>query len=65
MNLWNKEFKYSYPSKVGFSFFYLLLASPKVLSLGKENKNFVFYFAFHSLIRDFGCAESTSARKRK
>ena len=32
---------------------FVLLVSPKVLPLGKENKNFVFYFAFHSLIRTF------------
>ncbi len=37
--------------------FFSSLASPKVLSLGKENKNFVIYFAFHSLIRTFAAAK--------
>ena len=31
------------------------------LRRGKDNKNFVFCFAFHSLIRTFGFAESTFA----
>ena len=57
MGFWNKEFKYSYPIR-------LVLAAPKVLALPyinttqrykdtEINKNFVFYFAFHSLIRTF------------
>jgi hypothetical protein len=33
------------------------LASPKVLSHVKGNKNFVIYFAFHSLIRTFAAAK--------
>ena len=49
--------------KRAFGYSRVILASPKVLPLGKENKNFVVCFAFRSLMRDFGSAESTLARK--
>ena len=41
------------------------LATPKVLSLGNEKKNFSFPFAFLSFIRTFDFADVTFVRKNK
>ncbi|MBR3010726.1 MAG: hypothetical protein IKH91_07925 [Prevotella sp.] len=55
-------FPYQGNSNVLFSLI-RTLASPKVLPFGKEKKKNFFSFAFRSLNRTFGFAESTFARQ--
>jgi hypothetical protein len=49
--------KYTLLNKTRFSLaflsFFVILASPNLLSFGKEIKNFGFCFVFRSLIRNF------------